>query len=95
MTLRSGEPRPLRRRTESKDMIPVRLEGNRIVADHGLTLVDNVDEFAFVNELESVDGGLVLGFRGKQGTPTHMEDIALGQVWVTVENQSACQLFVV
>lgn len=80
LKLRRGEPRPLQRRTRTTDMIPVRLDGNRIVADHGLTLVDNVDEFAFVNELESIDGGLVLGFRGRHGTPTHMEDIALGQV---------------
>lgn len=78
--LREGEPRPLRRRSHPKDMIPVHLEAGRIVADHGLSVIDNVSEQVFVNQSESVDGHLVLGFKGRHEHPTHMEDIILGQV---------------
>ncbi|GMH43621.1 hypothetical protein BSKO_11543 [Bryopsis sp. KO-2023] len=79
LRIREGEVRSITPRKPSDDMIPVSLKDGRIVTGLGLSLVDNITDAAFVNESESSDGDLVLGFQAKNGK-THTEDINLGQL---------------
>eukprot|EP00803_Ostreobium_quekettii_P005322 evm.model.scf_2114.1 EVM.evm.TU.scf_2114.1 scf_2114:2316-14243(+) len=67
------------RKQQSDESIPVSLKDGRIATDLGLCLVDDVNSAAFVNERESQDGALVLGFEAQNGA-TSWEDFVVGQM---------------
>ena len=65
---------------ERCDRIPLSFHDGNVVTHLGLTLVEGVDAAAFLNQSESLEGDVVLGFNSKDGM-THMEDFTLGKLY--------------
>jgi len=62
-----------------RDRIPLSFEDGNVVTHLGLSLLEGVDSAAFLNELESRDGDVVLGFNSNNGL-IDMEDFILGKL---------------